>query len=123
MDLYAVLSELDGTGVPLGYLFVAVNSIEQAPISAVAGSKTYIFQQFLQPIKNANFNQTFFGSDKDKSEIAAIRKVWPNASIQLCYWHAKKAIQMKLKDNRKTKTQAHYHPGEAKSLVPILEIC
>ena len=30
---------------------------------------------------------------------------------------------MKLKDNRKTKTQAHYHPGEAKSIVPILEIC
>ena len=44
MDLYAVLSELDGTGVPLGYLLVAANAPNQASISAVAGAKINILE-------------------------------------------------------------------------------
>ena len=47
MDLYAVLSELDGTGVPLGYLLVAANAPDQNSISAVAGAEINILEQFL----------------------------------------------------------------------------
>ena len=101
MDLYAILSELDGTGVPLGYLLVAANTPDQTSISAVAGAKINILEQLIQPIKAASFNPTFFGCDKDGTEIAAIRQVWPSTSVQLCYWHAKRAIQTKLKDNKK----------------------
>ena len=123
MDLYAVLCELAGTGVPLCYLLVAANNHDQAPISTIAGAKTNILTQFLQPLKTYNFNPTFFGCDKDRAEILAIREVWPSTSIQLCYWHAKRAIKIKLQDNKKSRTQAHYHPNEAKALVPALEIC
>ena len=107
MDFYALLSELDATVVPLGYLLVAANAPDQTSISAVAGAKINILEQFLEPNKAASCNPTFFGCDKDRTEIAAIRQVWPSTSVQLCYWHAKRAIQTKLKDNKKTRTQSH----------------
>lgn len=53
MDLYAVLSELDGTGEPFGNLLVAGNAIDQASISIIAGAKTDVLEQFLQTVKLA----------------------------------------------------------------------
>lgn len=65
----------------------------------------------------------FFGTDKDASEIAAVRQVWPSATIQLCMWHALRAVRAKLKDSSKTNTQVHYHPAEAARYILDLEIC
>lgn len=123
MDLYVVLSELDGTGVPLCYLLVAIDGDNQVSKSADSGAITSILEQFLQPLKTANFEPLFFHCDKDKAEIAATKLIWPDVVIRLCFWHAKRAIRNKLKDNKKTRTQAHYFPYQAKALVPSLEIC
>ena len=123
MSLTSVLTELDGTGVPLCYLFVGISASEQVSGSADSGATTSILQQFLQPLKNADYDPTFFSCDKDKAEISAMRQVWPDTSIQLCYWHAKRAIRMKLGDAKKTKTQKSYFPAQAKAFVPTLEIC
>ncbi|CAG8790313.1 4857_t:CDS:2 [Dentiscutata erythropus] len=38
-------------------------------------------------------------TDKDLAQISAIRKVWPNIKIQVCYWHFKKALKKRLADN------------------------
>ena len=64
-----------------------------------------------------------FHCDKDKSEIYAIKKIWPEVTIRLCYWHAKRSIRSKFRENKKTKSQDHSHPNEAQALVPRLEIC
>ena len=55
-----VLAELDGTGVLLCYLLVAVDGQNQMSRSADAGATTDILGQFLQPLKNANFEPLFF---------------------------------------------------------------
>ena len=123
MSLSAVLAELDGTGVPLCYLLLGINSSKPESTSTPAGATTCILRQFLQPLKDYGFNPAFFGCDKDKAEISAIRLVWPNTKIQLCFWHAKRAIRNKLQDSGKTHTQKRYFPEEAKLLVPTLEIC
>lgn len=118
-----MLAELDGTGVPLCYLLVAVDAQNQSSRLADAGAMTCILEQFLQPLETASFTPIFFHCDKDKAEIAAIKKIWPIVTIRLCFWHAKRAIRNKLKENRKTRSQNHYFPNEAKALVPRLEIC
>jgi hypothetical protein len=123
MDLFAVLAELDGTGVPLAYLFVETLASEDGVKHMDAGAVTHLLDQFLRPLKVSGFDPTFFGCDKDRSEIAAIQQVWPNTTIQLCYWHAKRAIQAKLKDSKKTNTQNHYFPAEAQKLISSIEIC
>ncbi|KAI0996126.1 hypothetical protein K3495_g12055 [Podosphaera aphanis] len=88
-----------------------------------SGSTTLILEKFLQPLKAVGFDPLFFGCDKDRAEISAMKQVWPDTTVQLCYWHAKRAIRKKLSDPKKTATQWHYFPHEAKALVPALEIC
>ncbi len=122
MSLSAVLAELDGTGVPLCYLFLGIDTSSLSN-SATPGATITILKQFLQPLKDAGYNPSFFGCDKDKAEISAIQYVWPNATIQLCFWHAKRAIRKKLKDSGRTNTQKHYSPLQAKLFLPSLEVC
>lgn len=117
MDLFAVLAEFDGTGTPLAYLFV------QKLAPAEAGAMTQVLVKFMEKIRFLGLEPSFVGCDKDKSEINAIQEVWPSAKVQLCFWHAKRAIRAKLHDSTKTESQKHYFPSEAKKLVPSLEIC
>src|SRR6516164_4784086 len=124
MDLFVVLAEVDGTGVPLAYCFMDVFTDNSRGVRrADPGATTHLLDQFLRPLRKAGFNPTFFGTDKDFSEISAIRQVCPEATIQLCYWHARRAIRQKLTASHKTNTQAEYRPLEAQELIPDLEIC
>ncbi len=50
-----------------------------------------LLQQVLLKIREEGFNPVFFGCDKDLAEIAAIKVVFPDARIQLCYWHVLRA--------------------------------
>ncbi|KAF5175078.1 Atp-dependent dna helicase pif1 [Thalictrum thalictroides] len=122
-DLFAVLAEFDGTGVPLAYLFLEKSMLTQTSTSVAPSKMTQILHQFLSPLLNRGFSPSFFACDKDRSEINAIQQVWPSAKVQLCYWHAKRAIQTKLKDCHKTDSLTSYFPEDAKKLVPNLEIC
>ena len=89
MTLFAVLAEVDGTGVPLAYCFVDTYKDNNKGIRhAEPGVTTAVLDQFLRPLQASGFNPTFFGTDKDFSEIVAIRQVWPTVTIQLCFWHA-----------------------------------
>lgn len=118
-----MLAEFDGTGVPLCYLFSGTKTPDQASKSTYPGATTCILEQFLQPLKDLGFAPTFFGCDKDRAEISAIRKIWPDTSVQLCFWHAKRAIRKRLGDAKKTMSQKSYFPAQAKSFVPTPEIC
>jgi hypothetical protein len=135
MDLYAVLAELDGTGVPLAYCFVdrsqnikgretgttdfeiqrsnpssaAIEEPKASQIRTDPGALTDTIYQFLEGLRTVyDLNPTFFGVDKDESEIAAVKAVWPKVSVQLCYWHVKRAIKSKLSQAKKTATQQNY---------------
>ena len=124
MDLFAVLAEVDGTGVPLAYCFTQVfQDNDRGVCRAEPGALTSLLEQFLRPLQSFGFNPTFFGTDKDSSEISAIRQVWPESTIQLCYWHARRAVRAKLTSSRQTNTQGAYNPAEAQAAIPDLEIC
>ena len=123
IDLFAVLAEVDGTGVPLAYCFAETLASEDGKKQKDSGAITCLLTQFLRPLKTSGFRPTFFRSDKDFSEIGAIKQIWPDTTIQLCYWHAKRAIRDKLKDSKKTNTQNQYLPADAQKLIPDLEIC
>lgn len=129
MDLFAVLAEDGGTGVPLAYCLVELlkppqaNPAENKPVRADPGATTYIIQQFLERLKKFGFNPKCVAIDKDPSEIAAVTAVWPGVNVQLCYWHVKRAVSTKLNSSKSTNTQNHYWPEEAQKLIPDLEIC
>lgn len=123
MDLFAVLAEYDGSGIPLAYCFVQKMPSESGVSGADPGALSNVLTQFLSHLRNLGLNPTFFGTDKDRSEIFAIKQVWPETTVQLCYWHVKRAIRSKLKSIAKCKTLAQYHPEEAQKLIPELELC
>ena len=117
MNLFSVLAEVDGAGIPLAYFFIKPGCM------ADNGAQTNLLDQFLRHFRHSGFMPTFFGVDKDTAEISAVHQVWPETGIQLCYWHSKRALRTKLNDSKKTATQQRYVPGDAQNLVPELEIC
>ncbi|KAI0995188.1 hypothetical protein K3495_g12994 [Podosphaera aphanis] len=82
---------------------------------------TQVIYQFLRVLDNLGVNFSIVVCDKDKSEINAIEQVWPSARIQLCFWHAKRAVEMKLKKSN-ANSLLHYSPGDAQVIVPSLKI-
>jgi hypothetical protein len=124
LDLFAVLAEVEGVGIPLAYCLVAVlESPEKKRPHADPGAMTHILQQFLECIKGFGFNPRCIALDKDTAEIAAVTTIWPDIKVQLCYWHVKRAVSIKLNSSKSTNTQNHYRPEEAQKLIPDLEIC
>ena len=124
MELFAVLAEFDGTGVPLAYCFVDVfENNRKGERNAEPGAIIGILSLFLRPLKDFGLNPTFFGTDKDPAEIFAIGQIWPNTTIQLCCWHAERAVRTRLGTSKEINSQNEYRPLEAQSLVSDLELC
>ena len=109
MELFTVLAELDGTGTPLAYCLVDKQNVQPDAYQrrrADPGAMLFILSKFLIKLKGLGFDPSFIATDKDPAEIGAVKLVWPGAKHQLCYWHAKRALSMKLKDSTKTATLA-----------------
>lgn len=123
MDLYAVLGELDGAGAPLAYLLVEVEKDQNGDRKATPGSTIAILQQFLGVLRDLDVQPELVGTDKDASEIFAVGVIWPQAKLQLCFWHVLRALKTKMNSSVRTITQSHYHPEGAVQLIPGLEIC
>ncbi|KAJ5582182.1 ATP-dependent DNA helicase PIF1 [Penicillium sp. DV-2018c] len=119
LSLVAVLTEVDGIGVPLAYCFVKVEGSRKAD----AGATTRVLELFLRELKKSGLDPRFFALDKDQAEMSAVDAVWPGIKIQLCYWHVKRAVSMKLNESKKTQGQMKYRPEEAQELIPGLEVC
>ena len=122
MDLFSILAEVDGKGIPLAYCFTQMSNWGASSSRSDAGAQINL-DQFLRPLRELGFRPTFFGVDKDTAEISAVRQVWPGTNIQLCYWHSKCALRTKLKDTKKTSSQSRYFPVDAQKLIPELELC
>lgn len=63
MELFAVLAELDGTGVPLAYMFVAKenrHSTEPKVAESSPFDMAQILREFLLPLKEMGFGPLFF---------------------------------------------------------------
>lgn len=84
MSFYAILAELDGTGVPLCYMFLESNLQEETRRCAL--------RQPLVKLQQAGLTPKFFAMDKDFAEIRAVRDIFPDCKIQLCYWHVRRAL-------------------------------
>ena len=93
-ELYAIMGVIDGTGFPLSYLLISVGQNRNI---------TGILTKWMQTLKERNLrNFPFILTDKDFAEINAAQTVWPEARLQLCVWHIKRAIKQCLASNKKS---------------------
>ncbi|CAG8524009.1 20256_t:CDS:2 [Gigaspora rosea] len=93
-----LIGQFDGAGFAMAYLFIDSNKKDN-------GARTDILKYFFQQLKTLGMdNITFFLTDKDFSQTSATQSTWPNAKVQICLWHLKKAIKKRLSDNTLPKT-------------------
>ena len=118
MDLFVILAEVDGTGIPLTYCFIQMGDSKAGVSGSNAGDQRDLLNQFLWLLRESGFRPTFYGVDKDAAEISAVRQTWPETSIQLCYWHSKRALRAKLKDSKKTSRSVYPSMAPSPSMGP-----
>ncbi|KAF9480703.1 hypothetical protein BDN70DRAFT_804773 [Pholiota conissans] len=90
-EVYALLGEVSGSGCPLAYLLI------QSSLDGTPGGKERYIQALLSHLRTKwNLKAIITLSDKDFSEINAFRAQFPEAKHQLCFWHALRAIKIRL---------------------------
>ena len=110
--MFAAIAGAEGSGVPLAYLMI------QTSKEAGKGAKEQILRSFLQKLKDAGVEPEFTLTDKDWSEINAMRAVWPNAKHQLCLWHGLHALKQRLAKNKDP--PVYYDADGAHSTFPFI---
>ena len=93
MELFAVVADMLGEGLPLSYLFITTEE-NAAPLT-----KQSALIEWMKSIRSLGINPRFTLSDKDQSEINALQAVWPHAKHQLCLWHLLRALKQWLSQN------------------------
>jgi hypothetical protein len=90
MELFSGVADICGEGLPFSFLF-----IDKCAPTAIH-SKQRILERWFTALKDRGIDPEFTLSDKDKSEINALRAVWPLAKHQLCIWHVLRAVRRRL---------------------------
>jgi hypothetical protein len=93
MELFAGVADMLGEGLPLSYLFITTEA------TAPPHTKQSALIAWMGAIKSLGVHPEFMLSDKDQSEINALKHVWPQAKHQLCLWHLLRAIKRRLSQN------------------------
>ena len=113
-ELFSLLGETYGKGLPLAYLLV------QSDGTGPAGAKERLLTQFLKHIREKwNIKAIVTLTDKDPSEINACRQVFPEAAHQICFWHALRAFKTRLSILRRA--PAFYDVNEAVAEFPWID--
>ncbi|KAF5330152.1 hypothetical protein D9611_010589 [Ephemerocybe angulata] len=118
-EVYAVLGEVFNSGCPLGYLLI------QSPKGgsddeAHRGAKERYIIDLLQHLRDKwDVEPIIKISDKDWSEINALKVVFPEAKHQLCFWHALRTVKTRMATLRRR--PAFYNVDEACKEFPFIK--
>lgn len=113
-ELYSVISQYDGSGFALAYLFVEECKQD--------GARTEIIAEFFKILLDLGMNKlVYLYTDKDFAQISAAKQMWSNIKIQLCYWHFKRALKKRLADNSQPK-KITYSSHDANNSFDFIDI-
>ncbi|CAG8751100.1 8172_t:CDS:2, partial [Gigaspora margarita] len=113
-ELYVIIANIEGVGYPISYLFL--NSPKNVPFTC-----TTALIKYLDSLQKQGVNPTFVFSDKDFAQIDAIKYIWPNTKIQLCWWHIRHAVLRRLR-NQEYLTKTTYNPELARNIFSFISL-
>jgi hypothetical protein len=109
------MAELDGAGIPLSYCLLTTASAVEA------GKRTNALEAWAIKLRvRWSINPKFVLLDKDMAEIAMSRRVWPQAKVQLCFWHLKDAVTKRIEQKKLSTTP--YKPKLAHNIFPFIDL-
>ncbi len=88
-ELYAVIMNVNGVGFPLAYLLLQLKT-------GIAFNKTVMLQRFLMCLKERGLMPRYVFTDKDVAQINALKSVWEETKVCLCWWHVRRAMFTKI---------------------------
>ena len=106
--MFAVVADANGFGIPLAFLFIRMSK------DAAPGAKERVLTRWLEQLKDHGVLPEFTLTDKDWSEINAMRSVWTTAKHQLCFWHGLRAIKQRLAKTKSTPAPYDSHQAHRK---------
>ena len=112
MELFVCVTDMQGEGLPLSFLFIATEE------KAALLTRQYALIEWMVAVCSCGINPRFTLSDKDQSEINALQEVWPDAKHQLCLWHVLRALKRRLSQNE---TPGSYNSLEAHQAFPDID--
>ncbi|KAG9045114.1 hypothetical protein FS837_007016 [Tulasnella sp. UAMH 9824] len=113
-EIFAVLSEAYGLGLPLGYLCIKTTG------ESAEGSNQKVLEAFLKYFRDWwGLTVKVNLSDKNWPEIGACQRTWPDAKHQLCFWHCLRVVKKRLATLRRQ--PAPYNVQEAMAEFPFIE--
>ncbi|KIO18476.1 hypothetical protein M407DRAFT_48553, partial [Tulasnella calospora MUT 4182] len=104
-EISGLVAEGNGQGILIGFIYTTAMDG-----TAKTGAKLWLLIDFLEFFKARCPRILFTLTDKEKAEINAFQKVWPEAKHQCCYWYAIQYLETHLSEN---KPPAFYDPREA----------
>jgi hypothetical protein len=112
MELFAGVADMLGEGLPLSYLFITTEA------NAAPHTKQTALIAWMGAIRSLGIEPQFVLSDKDQSEINALKHSWPQAKHQLCLWHMLRALKRRLSQNE---NPGSYNALEAHAAFPDID--
>ena len=79
LELYSVPAEVDGMGFPLAYMLLTTTT------AINDGACTALITRFFGGLQAKKVSPLFVMTDKDTTQIGAVKAIWPTACVQLCY--------------------------------------
>jgi hypothetical protein len=113
LELFAGVANILGEGLPLSFLLIDTDG------TAAEGAKQLVLERWYNALKDMGINPEFTLSDKDYSEINAMRSTWPDAKHQLYLWHAIRALKRRLA--KLLEGLAPYNAAEATALFDFID--
>ena len=112
MELFTGVADMLGEGLPLLYLFITTET------NAPPLTKQTVLIAWMGAIRSLGIKPQFVLSDKDQSEINALKHSWPQAKHQLCLWHTLRALKQCLSQNE---SPGSYNALEAHAAFPDID--
>ena len=112
MELFVGVADMLGEGLPLLYLFITTE------VNAPPHMKQAALIAWMGAIRSLGIEPQFVLSDKDQSEINALKHSWPQAKHQLCLWHILRALKRRLSQNE---NPGSYNALKAHAVFPDID--
>jgi hypothetical protein len=93
-ELFAGVAGMLGEGLPRCYLLITSKA------NAAPHAKHAALIDWVRAFRALGADPQFTLSDKDQSEINALKYLWPQAKHQLCLWHLLRSLKRRLSQYR-----------------------
>ncbi|KAL3690471.1 hypothetical protein R1sor_016780 [Riccia sorocarpa] len=121
-EMFALIGNLGGFGVPLCYLFYLKKTIvdEATPsVTQPRGCRKGLLYDWMCKLREKGLRPAFFITDKDAGQIEAAQRAIPEMHVQLCLKHCLDAIERRMVAlDRGTNP---YEPSAAHTVFPFID--